>query len=192
MHRQTGLTAVLCFVLSVAVPAASLRTVCAQDATTPETGLVVQPGHVQGSVVELDAKTPVTDAKVVLLDKDGKSIGEFTTNDKGVFDLGDRGEGTYGLKIGNASGKLILKKGAAATSLRFVLDPDVAHGRKKGAGAAEKLEGFSTGDGILIVVAVVVLSLAIVGGAIIIAQSRPENRTLIINGNGTAVSPTAP
>lgn len=140
-----------------ASPLVPLRAL-AQDAAAEEQALTVQPGDLSGSIVDLDGKTPVKGATVQLLDKDGKVVAEGATDEKGSFSLGKRETGKYTLQIGNASGKLVVKEGAQASALKFVLENTVALGSKKDAKGV-KLAAISTTGVVIIAVAVGVVGL---------------------------------
>ena len=152
--------------------------------------MIVKPGAVEGSIVDLDGKTPVSGAKVQLLDDSGKVVHEGTTDSKGAFKIPDVPKGNYNVKIGDATGKLVLQDGAGASALKFVLDPAVAKGEKKGPPAA--LVPTDGGDGTLIVVAIIAGLLLIGGGIGIALALGGKGGGSGSTGRPPPVSPTKP
>jgi len=109
------------------------------------------------NILNLDGKTPVKGALIQLLDKDGKVVAEASTDENGVFKLGKQSRGEFQLKIGKASGKLVVKDGVQAKSLKFLLDQDVALGAQKA--AATKIAAISTTGAVLIGIGCAVVGL---------------------------------
>lgn len=134
----------------LAVPQFQSRAVAdeAAPAQAAESALTVQPGDLGGNIVDLDGKTPIKGATVQLLDKDGKVVAEASTDEKGVFQLGKQTPGDFTLKVGAAKGNLVVKEGAQASSLKFVLENSVALGAQKA--AATKIAAVSTTGAVLI------------------------------------------
>jgi hypothetical protein len=185
-----------CSVVSVAlvvstafVPAIQVRAL-AQDAAPDADALTVQPGSVDGSIVDLDGKTPIKGVVVKLLDKDGKVVAEGSTDENGVFKLGKQDQGTYTLNVGQATGKLVVKEGAQATSIKFVLENQVALGAKKD--GATKLAAVSTTGVVLIAVGAAVIGLgAGIGIAYGVWGHQTEKHTYIPVNTGTSPASTA-
>jgi hypothetical protein len=146
----------------VVMPLCPTRAFADEAAAATGSALNVQPGDLGGNILGLDGKTPVQGAIVQLIDKDGKVVATATTDDKGVFQLGNRTEGDFTLKVGKASGHLVVKSGAQATSLRFVLDKDVALGAEKA--GAQKVAAISTTGAVLVGVGCAVGGGIAVGG----------------------------
>ncbi|HZU97352.1 MAG TPA: carboxypeptidase-like regulatory domain-containing protein [Planctomycetota bacterium] len=148
-NRTSLVTLTLCF--SLGLTAVLPTRTFADDkpaAAAEEAVLAVQPGTLGGSIVELDGKTPIKGATVQLLDPAGKVVAEASTDEKGAFSLGKRDNGKYTLTVGQAKGTLLVKEGAQATSLKFVLDNKVATGDNKAGGS--KLAAISTAGVVLI------------------------------------------
>jgi hypothetical protein len=156
--RSTKKLSVVLVLSLVAVPTYQPRAYADDAAAAPaESALTVQPGDLGGNIVDLDGKTPIKGATVQLLDKDGKVVAEASTDEKGVFQLGKQAQGDFTLKVGKASGKLVVKEGAQASSLKFVLEQNVALGAEKA--AATKIAAVSTTGAVLIGVGCAVVGL---------------------------------
>jgi hypothetical protein len=155
-------TLALSLLLGTALVLGGLPAARADDTST---ALVLHPGSVHGTIVDLDGKTPVEGAKVVLLPKDGGSSKEAVTDKDGGFRIDDERKGEYVIKVGDISGKLLLDDGARATALRLVLEKRVALG---GAPAAPAENPKSDGDGISVglIVAGIVAAAVVVAGLI--------------------------
>jgi len=136
------------------------QTARADDPAADAGALLVKPGKLDGTILDLDGKTPVSGVKVTLTDSAGKVVSDIQTDEKGVFELGDQPAGKYSLKVGQATGKLVVKEGAKATSMRFVVDGPVALGKKSPAGA-QKIDAISDTGLVIICVIVAVVALAI-------------------------------
>jgi hypothetical protein len=124
-----------------------------------ESALTVQPGDLAGNIVDLDGKTPIKGATVQLLDKDGKVVAEASTDENGVFQLGKQTPGAFTLKVGSARGDLLVKDGAQASSLRFVLEHGVALGAPKS--AATKIAAVSTTGAVLLAIGAAIVGLGL-------------------------------
>jgi hypothetical protein len=146
---------VFALALAISLASAPAQTLYADD-TKADKPLAVQPGDLGGSIVGLDGKTPVKGAKVQLVDKDGKIVAEGSTDETGVFKLGNTPKGEFGLRIGKAFGDLIVKDGVQAKSFKFVLDKDVALGADKA--QPQKIAAISTMGAVLLAIAVAIVA----------------------------------
>lgn len=108
--------------------------------------LVLEPGPVQGTVVDLDGKTPLEGARVHLETMDGTALADVTTDAAGRFAIAAQAAGQYRLRIGDALGSLVLKDGASARELVIALAKDIALAVKPAAGGPDAAAAGEIGE----------------------------------------------
>ncbi len=181
---QRALSVALAVSLLV-IPQFQPRAFADEAAAKPaESALTVQPGDLGGSIVDLDGKTPIKGATVQLLDKDGKVVAEASTDEKGVFQLGKQSAGDFTLKVGAARGDLLVKDGAQASSLKFVLEQGVAMGNPKA--APSKIAAVSTTGAVVIGIGCAIVGLGLGLGIGYAAWGNRDEKKIFVP---TAASP---